>query len=139
MANIQAGKCVTLVAGEDLRGDYGEILTIDTDGRVVRADAATEVVVGVLAEDPRKDAATTGHGVPVALIGTGGVLKGKAGAAITAGQLLVPTATAGRIGSVDDSGSLVADQMAFGIALEGAAGGEIFSFLAMPIAAPHTA
>ena len=77
--------------------------------------------------------------MPVAIIGGGGILKIKAGGAITAGQLVVPSATAGRVDGVADIGSLADDQMAIGVALEDAADGDIFSVLAQTIAAPHSA
>ena len=137
MANYQAVKVVTLPAGEDLTGDYAEIVKINATGQVVKVTAVTDVTAGVLAESaPSSD---TGQGVPVALIGGGGVLKFKAGAAIIAGNLLVPHTTDGRVAGIANIGALVVDQMAFGVALSAAAAGEIFSGLAMPIGAPHVA
>ena len=75
----------------------------------------------------------------VALISGGGVLLGHAGAAITAGQLLVADATGGRLAGVANLGAIVADDRAIGVALEGAADGEIFPFIADSIGGPHTA
>lgn len=161
MANAQAVKAVSLVAGEDLRGGYAAALTINSSGQVVQpativpertGDAeptaaqltaaratATAVIVGALAEEPAVDRATTGSAVPVALVGGGGVLKMKAGADITAGQLVIQALTGGRVAGAADVGALVADQMAVGVALESAADGDIFSVLAQTIAAPHSA
>ena len=137
MANYQAVKVVTLPAGEDLTGDYAEIVKINATGQIVKVTAVTDVTVGVLAESAPSSA--TGQGVPVALIGGGGILKMKAGAAIVAGNLIVPHTTDGRVAGIANIGALVVDQMAFGIALSTAAVGEIFSVLVMPIAAPHVA
>ena len=128
-------KMVSLPQGESLRGDFGEVLTINGDGRVVKTSAVTDVIVGVLCEEPT--VATVGVHVPVALIGAGGIIKAKAGSAISAGDLIVPDATNGRVAGVADIAALVANQMAAGIALVDAADGEIFEFLAMPICGPN--
>ena len=136
MATTQAVKAVTLPAGEDLTGDYAEIVKINATGQVVKVTAVTDITVGVLAESaPSSD---TGQGVPVALISGGGVLKFKAGAAIVAGNLLVPHTTDGRVAGIANIAALVANQMGIGIALSAAAVGEIFSGLAMPIAGPNS-
>ena len=138
MANYQAVKVISLPAGEDLTGDYAEIVKLDASGEVVKVTTpATDIVIGALAESAPSSA--TGQGVAVALIGGGGVLKFKAGAAIVAGNLLIPDGTDGRVAGIANIGALGVDQMAFGIALSAAADGEIFSGLAMPIAAPHSA
>ena len=138
MANDQCIKIVSLPAGADLTGAYLHALTIDATGRVVSADAATEFVIGILAEAPT--VATIGFNVSVMLIGGGGIGKCVAQAAITAGHVLIPTATAGKVAGVANIGALVADQMSFGIALEAAAAADqIISFLAMTVAAPHVA
>ena len=135
MANYQAVKVVTLPAGEDLTGDFAEIVKLNAAGQVIKVAAVTDVAIGVLAESaPSSD---TGQGVPVALIGGGGILKMKAGAAIVAGNLIVPDATDGRVAGIANIAALVANQMAIGIALSAAADGEIFSVLAMPIAGPN--
>ena len=138
MANYQSCKTVSLVAGEDLRGDMYEALTVNSAGLVAKTTQTTDVIIGTLAEEPSKDAATTGKTVSVAIIGGGGVLKMKAGAAITAGQLLVPVATAGRVAGVADIDGIGINQLAVGMALEGAADGDIFSVLAQSISGPAT-
>ena len=133
MAYHENAKAVTLIAGEDLRGDIAEALKIDAQGRVIKTTAATDVIIGTLAADTPGD--STGKGVPVAVIG-GGVFKMKAGAAITAGQLVVPSATAGRVAGAADIAALTANQMAVGVALEAASEGDIFSVLVQSIAGP---
>jgi hypothetical protein len=140
MAAEQNTKTVNLIAGEDLRGDLYEVLMVENDsnvGKVVKATGPTVTVIGVLAEEPRSDASTDGETVPVTLLQ--GVVPMKAGASITAGQLVVVDSTAGRVAGVADAGSLAADSMAIGVALESASDGEVFRVLAQPIAAPHSA
>lgn len=140
MASFETARAVNLIAGEDLRGDLYEILQIENDGgvgKVIKATAVTETVVGILAEEPRSDATTDGENVPVVMLE--GVVKVKAGATITAGELIVPDVTAGRVTGVANVGPLADDSMAIGIALKSAVDGEIFEMLAMTIAAPHSA
>jgi len=136
MASAQSTVAVNLVAGEDLRGDLYEIVTVNVSGQVVKATAVTETVVGVLAEEPRTDAVSTGETVPVVLLQ--GIVKVKAGGVVTAGDLVVPDVTAGRVIGVTGVGALAADSMAIGVAMVTAADGDIFEMLAMPIAAPHS-
>ena len=142
MASMQNTKAVSLIAGEDLRGDVFEILQVENDsgvGKVIKATAVTNTVIGVLAEDPDGTNSTDGETVPVVLISAGGVIMVKAGATITAGQLIVPDVTAGRVAGVTGVGGLAADSMAIGVALESAVDGDIFEVLAGTIAAPHSA
>ena len=134
MSNYQAVKVVTLPAGEDLTGDFAEIVKLNASGQVIKVTAVTDITIGALSESAPSSA--TGQGVPVALIGGGGIIKVKAGAAIAAGNLLIPDGTDGRVAGIANIAALVANQMAFGIALSAAADGEIFSALAMPIAGP---
>ena len=136
MASTQNGKAVNLIAGEDLRGDVYELLQVENDagvGKVIKTTAVTNSPIGVLAEEPRTDVTTDGESVPVALIAAGGVLKMKAGATITAGQLIVPDVTAGRVAGVANQAALVADSTAIGIALESAVDGDIFEVLVQPM------
>lgn len=140
MATYEGGKIVTLIAGEDLRSDLYEILKVENDsnvGKVIKATGVTDTVVGVLAENPYSGESTDGKSVSVALLQ--GIVKMKAGASITAGQIIVPDTTAGRVAGVTGVGALAADSMGLGIALESASDGEILEVLAMPIAAPHSA
>ena len=132
MGSTEAIKLVSLPQGESLVGDFAEALKLNDSGQVVKATAVTDAVIGILAEEP--SVATVGVNVSVFIIGGGGIGKVKAGSAITPGQLLVPDATAGRAAGVANVAALAADSMAFGVALEAAADGEIVGFLAMPIA-----
>ena len=135
MASFEAAKAVNLIAGEDLRGDLHEVLKIEDDanvGKVIKATGLTDTIVGILGEEPRTDATTDGETVPVVLLE--GIVKVKAGATITAGQLVtVDAGTPGRVAGVADQAALVADGMAIGIALESAVDGDIFEMLAMPL------
>lgn len=133
----QAPKLVNLIAGEALTADVYEIVTMENDGgvaKVIKASAVTETVVGVIAENLDATNGADGETVSVALISGGGVLYMKAGAAITAGDLVVADSTAGRVASGGANvAALVADAFAFGIALNTAADGDIFPVLVMPI------
>ena len=105
---------------------------------MVKSTSTTDVVVGVLAEDPGRD--PNGQAVPVALIGGGGVIKMKAALAILAGHLVVPgSITAGAVSGMADIDDLAENQMAVGIALEGAVAGDLFEVLAMSVGGPHSA
>lgn len=125
---------VNMIAGEDLRGDVFELLTVENDGgiaKVVKTTGPTQTAIGVLAENPRSDASTDGLGVPVTLLS--GKTMMKAGGNITAGQLLVADTDAGRVVGVANVAALAADTMAVGIALESAVDGDVFSALGMPL------
>jgi hypothetical protein len=140
MASSQSTVAINLIAGEDLRSDVYELLQIEDDsdvGKVIKTTAVTNTPIGILAENPRTDATTDGETVPVVLLQ--GVVKVKAGATITAGQLIVPDTTAGRVAGVANVAALADNSMAIGVALESAIDGDIFEMLAMPISAPHSA
>ena len=140
MATTESTINVNLIAGEDLRGDLHEILQIENDsgiGKVIKATGVTNTVVGVLAEEP--DKAVTTDGLTVSVMILKGITTVKAGATITAGQLIVPDTTPGRVAGVANAGALAVDSMAIGVALESAVDDDIFRMLAMPIAAPHSA
>ena len=140
MASNQCTVAVNLIAGQDLRGDIYELLRIENDGgtgKVVKTTAVTNTAIGVLGENPYSEESTDGKTVSVVLLQ--GVVAMKAGGSITAGQLIVPTTTAGRVRGVANVGALAADSMAVGVALESVVDGDIFNVLAMPIAAPHSA
>ena len=135
MSSTENTKSVNLIAGEDLRGDLYEALTIENDGgvgKVIKATATNQVIVGVLGEEPRSDATTDGENVPVVLLQ--GVILCKAGAAITASDLVILDATAGRVASGGANvGALAADVFCIGTALESAVDGDVFRVLAQPI------
>ncbi len=135
MASFESARAVNLIAGEDLRGDLYELLQIEDDGgvgKVIKATAVTQVVVGILGEEPRSDATTDGETVPVVMLQ--GIVKVKAGGTVTAGDLVtVDGGTPGRAVTVADIAGMVADSMAIGIALTTAVDGEIFEMFAMPL------
>ena len=89
MSTFKNACVVNLPAGEDLEGDLYEILQINTSGQVVKATAATDIVVGVLAEDPKRTTAA-GDMVAVMLIAAGGVGLVKVASSVAAGDLLIP-------------------------------------------------
>ena len=146
MSQYEKATIVTMTAGGDLRNERGALLRVDNTGRVQLATAAAGAV-GVLAMNPdgsstqrsgavgtaETGTGTTGNVVPVALIGCGGILTVRAGAAITAGQLIVVDATAGRAAGVAAFTNLTGNQMGVGFALEAAADGEFFRMLAQPL------
>jgi len=139
--SYESTRAVTLIAGEDLRSDIYELLQFENDGgvaKVIKTTAVTDTPIGILAENPRSDVTTDGEAVAVVMIGAVGRAMLKAGATITAGQLIVPDTTAGRVAGVANVGALAADSMAVGVALESAVDGDIFEVLIMPIAAPHS-
>ena len=131
MASSQSTVAVNMIAGEDLRGDVYELLKLENDsavGKVIKVTATTDSPVGILAEDPDSVATTDGVTVPVVLLQ--GIVKIKAGGAVTAGQLLIPDATAGRVIGVANQAALAADVVSVGIAMESAVDGDIFEMLA---------
>ncbi len=139
MALSESAKAVNMIAGEDLRSDVYEVLKVENDGgvgKVIKASVILDTIIGVLGEDPNASITTDGLTVPVVLLK--GVVKLKAGGTVTAGGLvIVDTGTPGRVVTVTNVGALADNSMAIGVALQTVADGEIFSMLAMPIAAPH--
>ncbi|UFK26763.1 hypothetical protein [Roseobacter phage RDJL6] len=134
--SYESTRAVTLIAGEDLRGDVFELLQFENDGgtaKVIKATAVTDTAIGILAEEPDAAATTDGQAVSVVMLAGGGRAMVKAGANITAGQLVVADATAGRVAGVADIAALVADSMAIGVALESAVDGDIFEVLLQPM------
>lgn len=134
MASSELNETLNLIAGEDLRGDLYEVLTLENDGgvaKVIKATTVNQVVVGVLAENPRSDLTTDGLGVPVTLLK--GRVKFKAGATITAGELLVVDATAGRVAGIANLAAAAADSFIIGMALESAVDGDVFEALAFSL------
>ncbi len=133
MASVQSTRAVNMIAGQDLRGDLYEILQVEDDGgvgKVIKVTAVTQVIIGVLGENPDGAATTDGETVPVVLLQ--GVLKMKAGGTVTAGDIVVADTDAGRVVTVADIATLVADSFAIGIALETGVDGDIVEVLAMP-------
>ncbi len=127
MATHEGVRTVTLIAGAALtNGQPVEVTGVRT---VSPTSAVTDVVVGIAAET-----VASGGDVPIALLE--GVLEVIAGGVITPGQVCIPTAAGAVIGVTGLAGVPV-DQMGIGIALTGAASGEIFSMLAQPVAAAN--
>ena len=141
MARVQCADIGTLIAHGDIKGSKeGTLLTINASGKAERANAATEIVVAILAEDLPSDKDTTDRALSVWPINKAMELPVIASAAITRGHVLIPTTTAGKAAGVAGTGGLANDQMGFGIALEAAsAADEVITALIMPIAAPHQA
>lgn len=136
--SYESSRAVNLPAGEDLRGNVFHLVKlVNSSGRAVvqKTTAATDVGVGVLAEEPRKDQATTGENVPVIMLDGSRTMMRAAGT-ITAGQFVVPSTTAGRVNGVT---TLVASQIAVGIALTSAVAGDIFEVLGLVIPKPLNA
>lgn len=129
-------KAINMIAGEDLRGDLYEALTIENDGgkgKVIKATAVNQVIVGVLGEEPRTDKTTDGENVPVVLLD--GIIKVKAGGNVTAGNLAkIDTGAPGRVVNAGATiAALAADEFACGIFLDSGADGDIVRLLAMPL------
>ena len=122
----------TFEQGEDLSsaavGSALKLVRNATAGvaRVHFADGAGDVVIGTLQHAPVTS--EVGAAVTVGLIVGSAKLKGIAGATINAGRILIPTTTDGEISSVANVAGLADEQVGFGIALEDAADGQVFSF-----------
>lgn len=131
MAIFNGTNSYTLTAGEDLRTDgIGTMLKLENDGgvaKVIKVTATTDTPVGFLAEVPDQDISSDGE--PVAVVTFGPTCKGIAGATITAGQLLISDATAGRLTGVADQDALAANVTAVGVALESGVDGQVIEFL----------
>jgi len=114
---------VTFEAAEDLSSDQYRFVVLDSDGKVERPNAATDVVIGVLQNAPE-----SGQEARVALLGTGGISKVVLSATIaTIGEIaateFVSAADAGKaqvavatqypagifvsVGDEDDLGSII--------------------------------
>jgi hypothetical protein len=136
--SYESTKAVNLPAGEDLRNNVFHLVKlVNSSGKAVvqKTTAATDLGIGIVAEEPRKDVATTGENVPVMMLDGARVMMRAAGT-ITAGQFVVPSTTAGRVNGVT---ALVASQIAVGIALESAVAGDIFEVLGSIIPKPLNA
>lgn len=132
MAVYENVTTVSLIAGEDLRGDLGSLLHIENDGgtgKVIKTTLATQAPVGVLAENPFANLDTDGTSVPVTILNS--VVKMVAGGSITAGQLIVAdTGVAGRVLGIANIAAIPAGGAAVGTALESAVDGDVFKVLA---------
>ena len=118
MAADNATKNITLPQGSDLRECYACALKLNANGQVIPTTTITDVVIGFLASIP--PAATVGLGVSVTLVQPGGIGKARAGAAITAGHIIHPDATAAKNGKVLGKAVLATNDYGIGYALEAA-------------------
>ena len=109
---------ISFKAGADLSANQFSPVKLDSDGNIVLAAATTDVVIGVLQDNPAAG--------QMGSVMTLGVSKVKAGAAINIGNLL--TAYTGGTAKAATSGNKV-----FGIAITPAsAAGEIITALVVP-------
>ena len=132
MASFESGKSISVIAGSDFTGDIYKLAEISAANTVDVVNATTDHVAGVIGEE-----VLAGETCPLVLLQ--GRVKVTAGAAISVGDILVPTA-AGLVTGVASRAAIPVDSMGVGIALQAAvASGDIIEMLAMPIAAPHTA
>lgn len=137
MATYEAIKSVNLYVGEDLSGSLFQAVKIDANGRAVKATAATDVIVGYIGSDPGRTLVAGKDVINVVMVGAGGIGKCVTAGAVTAGELVVASTTAGKVSTVADIAALSANQMAVGIALESAAGADsIIQVLNQTISGP---
>ena len=133
MTTINNLEILSLPVAENLNDSLYEAVTLNASGRVTKADATTEVVVGIIAENPNR-ALVAGDYISIAPINLMGIGAVKASAAITRGNLLVPSATDGKVAGAANVAGLATNQQAFGVALQAAsAADEIIEFLALQI------
>ena len=107
MATDQNVDVITLPRGADFTGDLFEVVKLNTSGQVILTAAATDIPCGVIYEAPSatvtgvgKATPPTGSAATIATLKNGSIVKMKAGAAITAGQVVVLDGTAGRVAGV---------------------------------------
>lgn len=109
---------IPLTAGEDLSDAQFRALKLDSNGNVVKAGAATDIVVGILQDKPGQGQAAN--------VMTFGISKVVASGAISIGALLTAS-TGGKAAAAADG------DRAFGIALESTSGADqVFAALIMP-------
>ena len=132
MATVNKACLVTFETGADLSDSFGELVNLNASGRVVKTDAVTDVAIGVIAQNIKESG--SGVEIAVAILGAGGILKAKAGAAITRGHFLRPDATTGNDGKMESAGSSpsTSNDYIIGQAIEAATEEDhIISFVAM--------
>ena len=141
MATSERVMTVSLLQGADLRNNLYGALKLNASGQVVLAGGAaanaTDEIIGVLAAEPTSG--EVGQAVAVATVNGSGILKMKAGAAVTRNHVIVPhgvaNTPAGRVAGVDGVSGRAANQIGVGYALEAASVGQIFRVLATVVAA----
>ena len=134
---FEAVRTLTMTAGENLNGDDGRLVKIDTDGKVIKSVAAGDFSTGVVAMDPTPSQGSSDssedNAVRVAMLE--GIIICEAGAAITQGHLLHSDAS-GRVISAggDAPADATAGDFIIGQAMEAAsAAGEMISVRAQPV------
>jgi len=126
MAIYEGITTVNLIAGEDLRDSKNFLLHINTEGRVIKTTESSNIVVGVLAENPSSDVETTGRGVPVVLLG--GILKVRANNTVSPGEFVIPSDT--NPGHANGFPAITAGNFSVGIAIGPATVGQVFNIVA---------
>lgn len=122
MATSESTISITMKAGADLSAKQYLFMEVSAARTVDTCDATTDKALGVLQNDPTADLPAT--------IAVSGTTKVVAGAAITAGALVAPTA-AGK------AQTAVSTQYPRGIALDTCTDdGDIIEILLVPIGAP---
>lgn len=127
MATYGSTTTISLVPGEDLTEALNCVVTVDTDGNVVKPTDALAPIVGVVAMNA--DRATGATAIPVTLLK--GIITLKAGGAISAGDLLVAEAATGKVLGVTGIAATTADTFIVGTALMDAVEDDVFSAVAM--------
>ena len=123
-------KLLTLPTGADFNGKRYCTVRIDSDGRAALGSASTDVIVGIVAEDPKRTTASDGSdSIAVASISGGGVGLVKIGATVSGGQIITGAAD-GEAAGVSGFSGIPADSMGFGRALAGGSDGDVIPFLA---------
>lgn len=111
-----------LVAGADLSSkQYYAVKLASTAGEVIQANAVTDMVIGLVQNDPA-------DGEP-AIVACSGVARAISGDTITVGERLTVLSTGTLQGS---SGGTASSQRIVGIALEAASSADFFSVLVIP-------
>ena len=135
----QVVSLITVTAGEDMKAyEIGMALTMNTTGRWVATDAATDVIMGFLAERPDRDVDTTGDAIVVSDIAAGGIHYCILAADQSTRGIVVATTTDGKVGVVATIGDLAVDQQGAGYLEETGSADERVLVKAHVFAAPHS-
>jgi hypothetical protein len=121
MASSQSPITVTFPAAGDLSAKQHYIMELQSDGQVDAANAATDVPLGILLNDPSVENEE-------ALVAIGGIVKVSADAAISVGDLVGPSADGQAVAKTADADHVI------GIALQAAgAAGDLIEILIRPM------
>ena len=125
MAKSVAGRYLTipgLIAGDSLAAkQYHVVKMASTDGEVLIASSTTDVMIGLVQNDPAAD--------EPAEVACAGVAIGKSGDSITIGEMVNANSTGELRGT---AGAISGTERILGIALEAASDGDLFSVLITP-------